>query len=113
MEVIFMNKGKQHYVRWVVLALACVLLTTWLFRINVLFTSNHLSLTYARSATSSPPNNHSFYVHDNVLYFTKDGSPKDKLCYVKNNIIKTLTAERTSERTSFLYLHTAQMLSLP
>ena len=85
-----MNKGKRHYVRWVVLALTCVLLTTWLFRINVLFTSNHLSLTYARSATSMPLwYDQMFYVKDNVLYFIDDNGKKDRLCYVENNIIKT------------------------
>jgi len=54
------------------------------FNAFVMFTSDTLSLTYARSATVMSTSKQ-FYVHDNILYFVDDHS--DTIKYVKNNII--------------------------
>ncbi len=74
-----------------VVLVAVALFSVWFLQNHILYTSDTISPTYSRSASTFTWEN-CFYVKDNTLYFVKHGALSgESICRVKNNWTHTIS----------------------
>lgn len=101
----------KHLCRWGVLLVIGVLLIWWFLSSHILYTSDNLSLTYARNQSTFPSfADDFFYVHNNLLYFTEDSGDDTAVRVVKNNVIRTFAVIPGNNYQRFLILDEETLL---